>query len=43
MAAKPLIDMLPVVRSLEELDSLNAAMIALGYEPESRFWSSSHS
>ena len=34
LAAKPVIDILAVIRSLNELDACNDAMIALGYEPK---------
>lgn len=33
LAAKPIIDILPVVTSLQAVDHLNQAFIALGYEP----------
>ena len=33
LAAKPIIDILPVVRSIDAIDSLNEAMVELGYEP----------
>ncbi len=32
LVAKPIIDLLPVVESLEKLDALNPAITALGYE-----------
>jgi len=34
LAAKPIIDIMPIVRDIEQVDSLNEAMIALGYEPK---------
>lgn len=34
LAAKPTIDMLAVVQSLNELDTLNHVMLDLGYEPK---------
>ena len=37
LAAKPTIDILAVVRSLDELDACNNAMIDLGYEPKGEF------
>lgn len=37
LAAKPLIDILPEVHSLEELDAHNAQMQALGYTPKGAF------
>lgn len=33
LAAKPVIDLLPVVTNLEQIDAFNARMEALGYEP----------
>lgn len=33
LAAKPVIDLLPVVTNLEQVDAFNARMEALGYEP----------
>jgi GrpB-like predicted nucleotidyltransferase (UPF0157 family) len=37
LAAKPIIDILAVVRNLDELDSCNDAMTDLGYEPKGEF------
>lgn len=37
LAAKPIIDILPVVTSLPAVDNLNQAFIALGYEPMGEF------
>jgi len=37
MHAKPIIDMLPVVRSVGEIDARNNAMTALGYEAMGEF------
>ncbi len=37
LQAKPIIDMLPLVRSIERVDSFNEAMRALGYEPLGEF------
>ncbi len=37
LPAKPVIDMLVVVRSLSELDACNDAMMDLGYEPKGEF------
>jgi hypothetical protein len=37
LAAKPIIDILAVVRSLNELDTCNDAMMALGYEAKGEF------
>jgi GrpB-like predicted nucleotidyltransferase (UPF0157 family) len=37
MAAKPIIDMLPVVRQIEAVDALNPGMEALGYAPRGEF------
>jgi GrpB-like predicted nucleotidyltransferase (UPF0157 family) len=37
LAAKPVIDILAVVRSLDELDAQNEAMIRLGYGPKGEF------
>ena len=37
LAAKPTIDILAVVRGLNELDTCNDAMIDLGYEPKGEF------
>ncbi|SDH00372.1 GrpB domain, predicted nucleotidyltransferase, UPF0157 family [Planococcus glaciei] len=34
MAAKPIIDLLPVVRKIETVDRFNGEMLALGYEPK---------
>ena len=36
LAAKPVIDLLPVVTNLEQVDAFNARMEALGYEQEER-------
>jgi GrpB-like predicted nucleotidyltransferase (UPF0157 family) len=33
MAAKPIVDMLPVVRDIERIDSFNEIFIEAGYEP----------
>ena len=33
LAAKPIIDILPVVRNIDAVDCLNGAMVELGYEP----------
>lgn len=37
LAAKPIIDILAVVRSLNELDACKDAIMALGYEPKGEF------
>lgn len=37
MAAKPIIDMMPIVRDIEAVDGLNPALIALGYEPRGEY------
>lgn len=37
MAAKPIIDMLPVVWQIEAVDALNLTMEALGYAPRGEF------
>lgn len=34
LSAKPIIDMLPVVRDITKIDAFNDAMIANGYEPK---------
>lgn len=34
LSAKPIIDMMPVVRDITKIDSYNEAMIAIGYEPK---------
>jgi GrpB-like predicted nucleotidyltransferase (UPF0157 family) len=34
LSAKPIIDMMPVVRDIEKVDMLNPAMIELGYVPK---------
>ena len=34
ISAKPVIDMMPIVRDIKKVDAFNAAMIALGYEPK---------
>ncbi|MBY0156370.1 GrpB family protein [Cytobacillus pseudoceanisediminis] len=33
LAAKPVIDIMPIVNDIEKVDRLNAEMISLGYEP----------
>ena len=33
LRAKPIIDIMPIVRQIERLDLFNEAMVALGYEP----------
>lgn len=33
LQAKPIVDMLPVVRQIERVDDFNEAMVTLGYEP----------
>ncbi|MBM7644518.1 GrpB-like predicted nucleotidyltransferase (UPF0157 family) [Scopulibacillus daqui] len=33
LKAKPIIDMMPVVRDIHNIDGFNKAMIAMGYEP----------
>lgn len=37
LAAKPLIDMIPVVRDITKVDAANDALKALGYEPQGEF------
>lgn len=34
LSAKPIIDMMPVVRDIERVESFNPAMVQLGYEPK---------
>ncbi|QUG42296.1 GrpB family protein [Psychrobacillus sp. INOP01] len=34
LSAKPIIDMMPVVRDITKIDAYNEAMIAIGYEPK---------
>ncbi len=34
LQAKPIIDMMPVVKDIHRIDGFNAAMIAIGYEPK---------
>lgn len=34
LSAKPIIDMMPVVRDINKIDTYNNAMIAIGYEPK---------
>lgn len=34
LSAKPIIDMMPVVRDITKIDSYNDAIIAIGYEPK---------
>jgi GrpB-like predicted nucleotidyltransferase (UPF0157 family) len=34
LKAKPIIDIMPVVRDINRIDEFNAAMIAIGYEPK---------
>lgn len=34
LKAKPIIDIMPVVKSINRIDEYNAAMIAIGYEPK---------
>jgi GrpB-like predicted nucleotidyltransferase (UPF0157 family) len=34
MSAKPIIDIMPVMRNIESVDSFDAAMIELGYDPK---------
>jgi GrpB-like predicted nucleotidyltransferase (UPF0157 family) len=34
LSAKPIIDIMPIVRSVETVDAFNPAMIELGYEPK---------
>lgn len=34
LSAKPIIDMMPVVRDIKKIDAYNEAMIAIGYEPK---------
>ncbi len=35
--AKPIIDMMPLVRDIDAVDALNPAMIALGFEPRGEY------
>jgi len=37
LTAKPIIDMIPVVRDIQLVDELNPQMVALGYEPLGEF------
>jgi len=37
LKAKPIIDIMPIVRDIEEVDKFNDEMIALGYEPMGEF------
>ncbi len=37
MAAKPIIDMMPVVRHIARVEKINSAMIRLGYEPRGEY------
>jgi GrpB-like predicted nucleotidyltransferase (UPF0157 family) len=37
LAAKPIIDIMPIIPDIEQVDRLNEAMIALGYEPKGEF------
>ncbi len=37
MAAKPVVDMMPLVRSIDAVDELDAPMVALGYQPRGEF------
>lgn len=37
LKAKPIIDMMPVVRDIEKIDCYNYQMTALGYEPCGEF------
>ena len=37
LPAKPIIDILVVIDDIEQVDSLNPAMIALGYEPQGEY------
>lgn len=34
LKAKPIIDMMPVVKDIHKIDEYNSAMIAIGYEPK---------
>ncbi|WP_419959189.1 GrpB family protein [Psychrobacillus sp. BM2] len=34
LSAKPIIDIMPVVRDIKKIDTFNHAMIAIGYEPK---------
>ncbi len=34
LAAKPVIDIMPVVKDIDQVDRLNTAMITIGYEPK---------
>ncbi|WP_391202421.1 GrpB family protein [Psychrobacillus sp. L4] len=34
LSAKPIIDIMPVVRDINNIDAFNGAMIAIGYEPK---------
>jgi GrpB-like predicted nucleotidyltransferase (UPF0157 family) len=38
LSAKPIIDMMPVVRDIERLVEFNPAMMRLGYEPRRKSW-----
>ena len=35
--AKPIIDIMPVVRDIEQVDQFNPAMVELGYEPKGEY------
>ena len=37
LSAKPIIDIMPVVRNIEKVEMFNPAMIQLGYEPKGEF------
>lgn len=37
LSAKPIIDMMPVVRDIERVAEFNPAMVRLGYEPKGEF------
>jgi GrpB-like predicted nucleotidyltransferase (UPF0157 family) len=37
LAAKPIIDILPIVRNIEKVDSFNEEMTGLGYEPRGEY------
>jgi GrpB-like predicted nucleotidyltransferase (UPF0157 family) len=37
LSAKPIIDIMPVVRDIEQVDAFNPAMIELGYEPRGEY------
>lgn len=37
LSAKPIIDMIPVVKNIEEVDRYNEAMKSIGYEPRGEF------